>query len=261
MKFLFIGDIVGKGGRQAVRQLVPELTSKYHCNFVVANGENAAAGSGITKKCIDELSTVVDVITLGDHTWDRKEFLPQIQGIKNVLRPANYSKKQPGRGFGIFRNRACGDIAVINLMGKVFMKDSAYCPFETVENILKEIPKNISTIIVDFHAEATSEKIAMSYFLDGKVTAILGTHTHVQTADAKILSKGTAFMCDVGMVGGDYSILGRDVSAVIGRFTTGLPHKFEVIENEIRLDAVVVGYNIKTGRAESIENISVMSEI
>jgi hypothetical protein len=256
MKLLFIGDIVGKGGRKAVKKAVPELKRKFNCGFVIANAENIAAGAGLAAKCINDLDGTVDVFTSGDHVWDQKNFVTEINQFKNVLRPANMSLKQPGKGFGVFRNPACGDIAVINLMGKVFMRESAYCPFETVDKVLSGLPPAVKTVIVDFHTEATSEKAAMGYYLDGRVTAVLGTHTHVQTADAKILSRGTAFISDVGMTGANYSILGREVEAVLKKFTTGMPTRLPVVEKGIRLDAVVIEYSPERGSATGITPIS-----
>jgi metallophosphoesterase (TIGR00282 family) len=204
------------------------------------------------------MADATDVITTGDHVWDQKQFEQEIQLFKNVLRPANLSKLQPGKGYGIFRNPAAGEVAVINLQGKVFMKDSAYCPFETVENILTQIPPTVKCIIVDIHAEATSEKAAMAHFLDGKVTAVLGTHTHVQTADASILPGKTAFISDVGMVGANYSVLGRDVVSVVNKFRTGMPKRLPVVDENVRLDAVVVSYDVNTGKASEIKPVSRM---
>lgn len=261
MNLLFIGDIVGKGGRKAVKELVPELRQKYNCSFCIANAENSAGGSGITGKCIRDLSSVVDVITLGDHVWDQKGFENEINMFKNVVRPANLSRQQPGSGYGVFRNPGGGEIAVINLQGKVFMKDSAYCPFETAADIIKKIPKTVSCIVVDIHAEATSEKAAIAHFLDGQVTAVLGTHTHVQTADHQILPGQTAFITDVGMTGAAYSVLGRSVSSVIQKFSTGMPRRLIVEEKGIRLDAVVVSYDLKEGYATAIKPLSLMSSI
>ena len=253
MKLLFIGDIVGKGGREAVRTLVPELRRELGISFVIANAENSAGGNGMTKRCLAEMSDVVDVFTGGDHIWDQKGFDAEINSIPNLVRPANLHKTQPGRGFGIFRNPAGGDIAVINLQGKVFMRDSAYCPFETVDNILKSLPSTVKTILVDFHAEATSEKIAMSYFLDGRVTAVIGTHTHVQTNDAVVRPGGCAFMADAGMTGADTSVLGREVDDVVRKFTSGMPSRLNVVEAGcIRLDAALVTYDYITGRASEI---------
>jgi metallophosphoesterase (TIGR00282 family) len=256
MNLLFIGDVVGKGGRTAVKELVPELRRQYNCSFCIANVENVAGGAGVTANCLPDMAGAVNVFTTGDHVWDQKGFEEEIKRIDNLLRPANLNKKQPGRGFGIFRNPGGGELAVINLLGKVFMRDSAYCPFETVEGILPQIPPTVKTIIVDFHAEATSEKAAMAYFLDGKVTAVVGTHTHVQTADAKILPNGTAFISDVGMTGSSNSVLGRNIECVIKKFTSGMPQKLTVVEKDIRLDAVVISYDMNTGRADGIKNIS-----
>lgn len=262
MNILFIGDIVGKGGRKAVLQLVPELRRQFNCSFCIANAENIAGGAGLTTSCLSEIPKgIVDVFTTGDHVWDQKGFESEIGSLANVLRPANMSVRQPGKGFGVFKNPGCGEIAVVNLLGKVFMKESAYCPFETAEKILSQIPKTVKCIVLDFHAEATSEKAAMAYWLDGRVTAVIGTHTHVQTADAAVLPKGTAFISDVGMVGALASILGRDINAVLQKFTTGMPVKLTVVEKGIRLNAVVISYDPNTGHATEIKNISVQSEI
>ena len=257
MNLLFIGDVVGKAGRAAVNALVPELRRKYNAQFVIINGENSAAGNGLSDSCVRELLKSADVITSGDHTWDQKGFENEIRHFDRVIRPANFRSDQPGRGYGVFPNPATGSVAVIALTGKVFMKESAYCPFETVEKILAELPSCVKTIVVDFHAEATSEKIAMAEFLDGKVTAVLGTHTHVQTADARVLANGTAAVTDVGMVGADHSVLGRDVSAVVKKFTSGMPVRLPVVESgKIRLDGAVVSYDPATGRATGCQTFS-----
>ncbi len=255
LKLLFLGDVVGKGGRKAVQSMLSGLKKEYDCTFAVVNAENSAAGAGITASCLDEMADV-DVFTSGDHTWDQKNFEEEIKRYKNVIRPANFSDLQPGIGWGRFRNPAGGEIAVISLLGKVFMKDSAYCPFETAEKILKQIPVTCKTILVDFHAEATSEKLAMGWFLDGKVTAVLGTHTHVQTADARILPNGTALLTDVGMVGGENSILGREIEAVVRKFRTGMPTRLPVVEDRIRVDGCVVAYEMNTGKAVDIQTFS-----
>ncbi len=258
MNLMFIGDVVGKGGREAIRQLVPELRREFNCQFVVVNAENAAAGSGLTTGCAKELLEAADVLTTGDHIWDQRGFDSEINRLDRVLRPANLHKGQPGRGWGVFRNPAGGDIAVINLQGKVFMRDSAYDPFEIVDEILRnELPKTVKTILVDFHAEATSEKLAMGYFLDGRVTAVLGTHTHVPTGDALILPGGTARQTDVGMTGATTSVLGRSVEDVLHKFTTGMPNRLSVVENgPIRMDGTVVSYDHATGRASAIRPFS-----
>jgi len=263
MRLLFLGDVVGKGGREAVKRLLPELRRRFNAQFAVVNGENSAAGAGLTGGCVRELLTVADVVTSGDHVWDQKGFEQEIVMFPNVLRPANLSRLQPGKGWGVFRNPAGGEVAVMNLLGKVFMRESAYCPFETAERILNdELPKHVKTILVDFHAEATSEEIAMAHFLDGRVTAVLGTHTHVRTADARILAGGTAALSDAGMCGAEVSVLGREVASVVGKFRTGLPSRFPVVEKgAVRVDGAVVTYDVETGRAAAIEGFSETVEI
>ncbi len=256
MKLIFIGDVVGKGGRDAVKALVPELRREFSASFVVVNAENAAAGNGFTGRLAREFDGVADVITLGDHAWDQKDFDIEIKTLDRVLRPANFSRLQPGVGWKVFRNPGGGDVAVIALQGRVFMRDCAYCPFETVDGILAQLPPAVKSVVVDFHAEATSEKIAMGYYLDGRVTAVIGTHTHVQTADARVLPGGTAYLTDAGMVGGKRSVLGREVEAVIRKFCTGMPVRLPVVEEDIRLDGAVVTYDHFTGRASAIEAFS-----
>ena len=253
MTLIFLGDVVGKGGRNAVKALLPELRREFNAQFAVVNGENSAAGSGITLSCAKELLESADVVTLGDHAWDQKGFENEIHLCDRVIRPANYSDSQPGKGFGIFRNPAGGEVAVIALQGKVFMRDLAYCPFETAEKILAQLPSSVKTILVDFHSEASSEKLAMGYFLEGKVTAVLGTHTHVQTADARILPGGTAVLSDTGMCGADRSVLGREVEAVLKKFRSGMPVRLPVVETgDIRVDGAAITYDHLTGRAMKI---------
>ena len=257
MNLIFLGDVVGKGGRNAAKQLLPELRREFNAQFVIVNGENSAAGNGMTGSCVKELLPVADVVTCGDHVWDQKGFENEIQLYPQVIRPANLSTLQPGKGYGIFRNPAGGEVAVIALMGKVFMRESAYCPFETAEKIIDSLPSTVKTIIVDFHAEASSEKLAMGRFLDGKVTAVFGTHTHVQTADAKVLPGGTAVISDTGMCGAEYSILGREVPAVLRKFRSGMATRLPVVENgEIRVDGVCVTFDQNTGKASNIVQFS-----
>lgn len=235
MKLIFLGDIVGKGGREAVKALVPELRREYNAQFVVVNGENSAAGNGITASCARELLSVADVITCGDHVWDQKGFDRDIDLFAQIVRPANLHPSQPGKGWNVFRNPAGGEIAVISLQGKVFMRDSACDPFITVDEILKKIPASVKNIIVDFHAEATSEKLAMGYFLNGRVTAVFGTHTHVQTADEGILPHGSGYITDLGMCGPADGILGTDAAAVIRKFRTHMPQRFLPAEGPLAL--------------------------
>ena len=262
MRFIFIGDVVGKGGRETVKQLVPDLRREYNAQFVIVNGENSAGGNGLTGSCLRELLHSCDVVTSGDHTWDQKGFDLEIDRFDRMIRPANYHACQPGKGYGIFDNPAGGKIAVVALQGKVFMKDSAACPFETADKILAELPAAVKTIVVDFHAEATSEKLALASYLDGRVTAVLGTHTHVQTADARVLPGGTAAITDAGMTGADASILGRAIPDVLKKFSSGMPCRLPVVENgTIRLDGVAVTYDHVSGRASAIESFSKRFEI
>lgn len=255
MKFFFIGDIVGKGGRDAVRALLPGLLKEYRCDFCVANAENAAGGSGMTRNCLQELQGgLVDVFTAGDHVWDQKEFASEIEALPQVLRPANFAAEQPGRGFGVFTAANGERIGVISLIGRVFMATHSDCPFAAAERIIPELRSQTSCILVDFHAEATSEKIAMGRFLDGKVSAVLGTHTHVPTADQQIFPGGTAFQCDVGMVGARESVIGRSLEPVISRFRTGMPARFTVNDRGIRLCGTVVTVDAG-GRAVGIERV------
>lgn len=257
MRILFIGDIVGKGGRQAVRQLVRGLLQEYRCEFCIANGENMAGGGGFTKSCLQELEgSGVDVFTSGDHIWDRKEFPSEIESIGNVLRPANYSPSQPGRGHGVFEASNGVKVGVVSLVGRVFMAQPSDCPFAAADRILGELLPVTPVVVVDFHAEATSEKIAMGRYLSGRATAVLGTHTHVATADEQVFKGGTAFQCDVGMVGARESILGREIDPVLQRFVTGMPARFEVNDAGIRLHGTVVELDAATGRAVGIERVA-----
>lgn len=262
MNLIFLGDVVGKGGRHAVTSLLPALKKEFNAQFAVVNGENSAAGAGLSASCVRELLTVAEVVTGGDHTWDQKEFPKEIVTLDRVVRPANFSNRHPGSGMGIFQHPGSGEVAVISLVGKVFMKDSAYCPFETVEKLLGQIPSRVKTIVVDFHAEATSEKLAMGHFLDGKVTAVFGTHTHVQTADAKVLPSGTAYITDAGMCGAEASVLGREIPAVLEKFTIGLPNRLPVVEKGLfRVDGAAVSYDHLTGKALKITPFSRLIEI
>ena len=255
MKILFIGDIVGSGGRMAVKELVPRLREEYACDFCVANGENMAAGNGYSRSCMSELTDCgVDVFTSGDHIWDQKEWPGAIVDYPNVLRPANLPSIQPGKGAGTFRTKSGLTVGVVNLLGRTFVQVPSDSPFETSERLVEELRKETPFILVDFHAEATSEKIAMGRFLDGRVTAVLGTHTHVPTADEQIFPKGTAFQCDVGMVGARESVLGRSIEPVVSKFLTGMPVRFPVETEGIRLCATLVTAN-ENGRATAIERI------
>ncbi|NMA43075.1 MAG: YmdB family metallophosphoesterase [Oligosphaeraceae bacterium] len=255
MKILFIGDIVGKGGRETVRALAPGLRREYNCDFCIANAENVAGGSGMTKSCLQAVfDGEVDVCTSGDHVWDQKQFADEIESLPNVLRPANYPDSQPGKGYGVYVSESGANVAVLCLLGRTFMAVGAECPFAAAERIVPELRKITPIIIVDFHAEATSEKIALGRFLDGQVSAVLGTHTHVPTADQQLFPGGTAFQCDVGMVGARESVIGRDLQPVITRFRTGMPQRFTVAEKGIVLHGCVVSVT-DNGKAKGIERV------
>ena len=252
MRILMIGDVIGKPGRTAVTALVLELRREYGIDLVIANGENTAGGFGITPDTAQELMAGdVDVITSGNHIWKQKEIIPYITEEWPLLRPANYPPGTPGRGY-----IRLGEIAILNLMGRVFMSPLD-CPFRTADQVLGEMnganpPK---VIIVDFHAEATSEKQAMGWYLDGRVSAVLGTHTHVPTADARILPNGTAYVTDVGMAGPSNSVIGSDISAVLAGFLTGMPRRFTVPEGPVTFNSVFVEIDDSSGKATSIQRV------
>ncbi|MBL7085304.1 MAG: TIGR00282 family metallophosphoesterase [Candidatus Omnitrophica bacterium] len=255
MKLLFIGDIVGAPGRKAIRVLLPKLKKRYSIDLSIANGENAAGGSGITPRIAEELFGYgLNMLTSGDHIWKKKEILEIIDSETRILRPLNYPKGSPGAGFGIIKTKKGKSVGVINLEGRVFMS-SLDCPFRCAEQALEEIKKETKIILVDIHAEATSEKIALGWFLDGTVSAVLGTHTHVQTADERILPKGTAYITDLGMTGPYDSVIGRKVDQILARFLSQMPVRFEMASEDIQLHGVVLDIDEKTGKANSIERI------
>ena len=257
MRVLFIGDIVGSPGREAVKEIVPGLIKKKDIGFVVANGENAAGGSGLTPSICEELfSYQIDVITSGDHIWKKKEIVDYIVSSRNLLRPINYPKGSPGLGITVVSARSGDKVAVMNLMGRVFM-EPIESPFTTSLEAIKDIKKQTPIIVVDIHAEATSEKIALGWHLDGKISAIVGTHTHVQTADEKILPKKTAYITDCGMTGPFDGVIGRKKEQILHRFITQMPTRFEMAEEDIRLNGVIIDIDSKTGEAISIERVNV----
>ena len=255
MKILFIGDIVGSPGREAVRKLLPELKREYRLDFVIANAENAAGGSGITPKVAEELFTSgCDVLTSGDHIWKKREIMDIINQEERILRPVNFPAGAPGRGAGVFRTKENLKVGVVNVNGRVFM-EALDCPFRTVACAVGELSKETCIIVVDIHAEATSEKVALGWYLDGQVSAILGTHTHIQTADEKILPQGSAYITDAGMTGPMDSVIGRRIEDVLERFITAVPVRFEVASENIQLHGVVVQIDEQTGKAKSIVRI------
>ncbi len=255
MKILFIGDIVGKVGRVTTKALLPNIVDRYKIDLVIANGENAAGGFGITNKLVSEiLSYGVHIITTGNHVWDKKEFISQISKEDRILRPLNYPPGVPGFGSIIYSLHNGIKVAVINISGRVFMSNMD-CPFRTGEEEVKKMSNETKIIIIDFHAETTSEKIAFGYFMDGKVSAVIGTHTHVQTADEKILSGGTAYITDVGMTGPYHSVIGIEKEMVINRFLTNIPIRFETAKGEGIFSGVVIEIDEKTGKATAIQRL------
>ena len=251
MRIIMTGDVVGGPGRKMLKRALADARARFGAGAVVVNAENCAGGSGITAALAKEIFAAgADAITLGDHTWGQKEFAGQIGGIENLVRPANFPQECPGRGWCVvtlptFR------FAVLNLEGRVFM-NPVDCPFKAADRALAEMPKDVP-VFVDFHAEATSEKITLGHYLDGRVTAVVGTHTHVQTSDATLLPKGTAYITDLGMTGPYISSIGRDLAPVTKRFVTGMPARFEVAEGPCVLEGAVIDFDPASKRASSIE--------
>jgi hypothetical protein len=256
MRILFIGDIVGRPGRDLIKGALGALVEHHSVDLVIANAENAAAGFGITREIGDQLlDWGVDVMTSGNHIWDKKEALDYIGVEPRLLRPANYSAAAPGRGSYLARTKDGRSVGVINVMGRIFMPPLDD-PFAVVLQEIEALRPRARVIFVDFHGEATSEKVAMGWHLDGRVTAVVGTHTHVQTADERILPKGTAYLTDVGMTGPHDSIIGVQVEPALGKFLNGLPARFETATGNPRLNAVLIEANEETGLANRIERLS-----
>ena len=256
MKILFIGDVVGAPGRKALAQLVPRLRAEQNLSLVIANGENSAGGAGITVATANELFNAgVDAITSGDHLWDQREVLALLQNEPRFLRPANYPPGTPGNGSAIVERAGNVPVAVLNLQGRVFMADLEN-PFAAALAEVERLRRSATIVFVDFHAEATSEKIALARMLDGKVSAVIGTHTHVQTADEQIFPGGTAFLCDAGFTGAHDSVLGREIEPVIRRFLTNMPQRFEVAKQRVLLQGAIIDIDEATGRARAILRVS-----
>ena len=255
MLILMIGDIIGQPGRQAVSKLLRDLRQQYELDMIIANAENSAGGFGLTSTITRELmDTGIDVLTSGNHIWAQKEIIPYLDSELPILRPLNYPPGVPGRGYIITRQ-----IMVVNLMGRTFMT-ALDCPFRAMDKLLAELEHKPPVIIVDFHAEATSEKVAMGRYLDGRVSAVLGTHTHVGTIDAQILPQGTAYVSDIGMTGPMDSIIGDDIESVLQRFLTGMPHRLSVGKGKPVFNAIMVEVAEDSGRAINIERICLTME-
>ena len=256
LRLLFLGDIIGEPGRSAVIAMVPKLKAEWEIDFVVANGENAAAGRGITGKIsIDLLRAGIAVITTGDHIWDQKDIISYIETEPRLLRPLNYPPGTPGHG-SIVLETAKGKVGVINVQGRTFMLPNLENPFRLIEEEVLRMQEETRVIFVDVHAETTSEKIAMGRFLDGEVSAVAGTHTHVQTADEQIFEGGTAFICDAGMCGPTRSILGREIQPILQRFLSSMPVVFPVARGDIKLHGLLIDIDETTGRALAVLRVA-----
>ncbi|MFW0861291.1 MAG: TIGR00282 family metallophosphoesterase [Dethiobacter sp.] len=255
MRILLIGDVVGRPGRNCVRDLLPRIVENYRIDLAIANGENLAAGTGFNEKTANELfSFGVDLLTMGNHVWDKREALDYIEKEKRIIRPINYPPGTPGAGFRLLSVHGV-KVAVVNASGRVFMP-ALDCPFRALRDAVSLLKQETSVIILDFHAEATSEKIAMGRFLDGHVSAVIGTHTHVQTADERILTQGTAYITDAGMTGPYESVLGVEPETVLNKFMTQLPVRYEVVkEGPVQFNAVLVEIDLVSGKALHIERI------
>jgi hypothetical protein len=259
VRLLFLGDIIGRPGRQALDRFLPGLVEKYKPSLIVGNAENAAGGSGLTPDIGRELLSRIDVLTSGNHIWDKKEVLPYLEQEPRLLRPANYPPGNPGRGHALVTDRAGHRVAVLNLQGRVFM-EPLDCPFRTAEDLLERVKVETPVVVVDLHAEATSEKQAMGWYLDGRASAVIGTHTHVPTADERILPGGTAFLTDAGMAGGFRSVIGIRREQALDRFLTSLPQRFEPGKDGLVLSAVFVEIDAGSGRALNIKRELLVEE-
>lgn len=257
LKLLFIGDIVGRPGREIVIERMARLRSEMAIDFVIANGENAAAGSGINGQIAKSLlASGVDAITLGDHVWDQKGWEGEINSFEKVCRPANLPSVCPGRDHLILQAKGFR-LAVFTVVGRQYLNMKADCPFMCADRLLGQLDGRADGAMVEIHAEATSEKQALAWHLDGRALAVLGTHTHVPTADASVFPGGTAFMCDVGMTGPYSSVLGREIKPVVGRFLDGMPRKFEIAENDVRISGALVEFDPTTRRATKCELLTI----
>ncbi|MFH1775380.1 MAG: TIGR00282 family metallophosphoesterase [Chloroflexota bacterium] len=251
MRLLAIGDIIGKPGRQVTTKLLPQLREQYRLDLVIANGENVAGGWGLTPATAEELFAAgIDVLTSGNHIWAQKDILPCMEGEMPIIRPLNYPDGVPGKGYIVLKNKAM----IVNLMGRTFMS-ALDCPFQAMDKLLASLEDKPPIIIVDFHAEATSEKVALGWYLDGRVSAVVGTHTHVGTVDSRVLPQGTAYVTDIGMAGPIDSVIGDSIDPVIQRFLTRLPHHLSVGSGRKILNSVLIEIDDGSGRAISIERI------
>ena len=260
IKILCIGDVVGRPGRHVLSQKLEDFVRGNDIDCVIANAENAAGGSGITSQIREKLLRYgVNLITLGDHAYRKREIIPILESCDDIVRPANLSPNSAGKDFAVYQTSKGATVAVVSLIGRIFMKP-AECPFATIDSLMMKMKQQADIVIVDMHAEATSEKIAMGYYLDGKVSCVFGTHTHVVTADEKILPKGTAYITDVGMTGSHDSVLGRKTESVLKAFRTQMPFPFELAGGDVRMSGVVVTVDSNSEQAERIERVDLREE-
>ncbi len=260
LRILVIGDIVGKPGRRVIEQKLPAFVEGRKIDVVIANAENAAGGAGLTPNVVERFFRLgFDVLTGGDHVFQRREIFPMMKEDARIVRPANYPEGSVGRGFTVVESRSGVPVGVVNLLGRVFMPPID-CPFREVDRCLREIGDKARVVLVDVHAEATSEKVALGWYLDGRVSAVFGTHTHIQTADEHILPKGTAYITDLGMTGPYNSVIGREKERVIHRFVSQMPTKYELAEGDEKICGAVIVVDASTGRARSIERVQIQGE-
>lgn len=261
LNILCIGDIVGRPGRRIIAEKLKSLVKELDIDCVIANAENAAGGSGLTPQIYDKLIRYgINLVTLGDHTYRKREIITILETAENITRPANLSELAAGRGVGFYKTSKGPTVAVVSLIGRVYMKP-ADCPYNAIDKILPQLQNKADIIVVDFHAEATSEKLAMGYHLDGRVSLCFGTHTHVVTADERILPKGTAYITDIGMTGAAESVLGRKIENVLKSFRTAMPFPFEVATGDLRMSGILVTIDSTTKKAERIERVKIDAQI
>jgi len=257
LNILCIGDIVGRPGRRIIADKLKPTVNEHGVDCVIANAENAAGGSGLTRQIYDKLLRYgVNLVTLGDHTYRKREIIQTLETADNIVRPVNFSKQAAGKGFATYKTGKGPTVAIVALIGRLFMKPSD-CPYEAIDRILPQIEQDADVVIVDFHAEATSEKIAMGYHLDGRVSLCFGTHTHVVTADERILPRGTAYITDIGMTGAHDSVLGRGTESVLKAFRTQMPFPFDIATGDVKMNAILVTIDSNTKKAERIERIKI----
>ena len=253
MNIVCLGDVVGRPGREILAKELPLIRKEFNIDFAIVNGENACAGSGILPKHADEIfASGADAITLGDHVWDKPEIVAYLEATPRIVRPYNFPEGTPGRGFSVITTQNGVKVGIINLLGRSFMRYNVNCPFRAVDEAYAQIVSQTKVIVLDMHAETTSEKVAMGHYANGRLSAVFGTHTHVQTADEQILPEGTAYITDLGMSGPYDSVIGQDKHKIIKRFLTSLPQKFEVAQADSKVSGVVITVDEQTGRASKI---------